>query len=362
MEPGHYTDPLEEALSHSSQRVAQFASLAGAMAQVVLQRRALAKARNAAREDESAIRLLDEQERLIHQQARLSWAPAHDQQWLARADLLQTARAWGGAACYADTDPAAASALRKCEDQLRTLHPYAMARYDRLREEGMSALDAMREAAPLFGKAPDVRVGDPAPAKPALDANPAVDLGVVADEVAAEQQGPNSEADDHDAAELRGRQIIERIQASARAAERPELQPAELAMVLEAVTNLPEDVIGKLTLEAAAEDRARSEERRAVEAERARAAGLNDAIDLGATPLTNERTAGLMAAQPDTGIADTTQAQARADRSAAQLAAESFPQTAADAVQAAAAGAGRPAHTSARVAAPEIAKRNGPAL
>ena len=38
MEPGHYTDPLEDALSHGSQRVAQFASLAGAMAQVVMQR------------------------------------------------------------------------------------------------------------------------------------------------------------------------------------------------------------------------------------------------------------------------------------------------------------------------------------
>ena len=43
MEPGHHTDPLEEALSHGSQRVAQLASLAGAMAQVVIQRQGAAR-------------------------------------------------------------------------------------------------------------------------------------------------------------------------------------------------------------------------------------------------------------------------------------------------------------------------------
>jgi len=108
-----------------SQRVAQFASLAGATAQVVIQRRALHTARKAARNDEHATRILAEQERAIHRQARLSWAPAHDPHWLAHADLLQTGRAWAGAAACADTDPAAASAMRKCEGRLRTLHPYA---------------------------------------------------------------------------------------------------------------------------------------------------------------------------------------------------------------------------------------------
>ena len=168
MEPAHYADPLEEALSQASQRVAQFASLTGAMAQVILQRKALHDAKQAARDDERAIRVIDEQERLIQRQARLSWAPAHDPQWLAHADLLQTGRAWASAASYADTDPAAASAMRKCEDRLRTLHPYAMARYDRLRGDGVSPLDSMRETAPLFGRSPHARVGDPAPFRHAL--------------------------------------------------------------------------------------------------------------------------------------------------------------------------------------------------
>ena len=163
MEPAHYADPLEEALSQASQRVAQFASLTGAMAQVILQRRALHDARQAARDDERAIRIIDEQERLIQRQARLSWAPAHDPQWLAHADLLQTGRAWASAASYADTDPAAASAMRKCEDRLRTLHPYAMARYDRLRGDGTSPLDAMRETVPLFGRSPTLAPATPLP-------------------------------------------------------------------------------------------------------------------------------------------------------------------------------------------------------
>ena len=98
MEPAHYTDPLEEALSHGSQRVAQLASLAAAMAQVVIQRRALEQARKAVLGDHPATRVVDDQERLLHRQARLSWASAHDAQWLAQAGFIETARAWAGAA------------------------------------------------------------------------------------------------------------------------------------------------------------------------------------------------------------------------------------------------------------------------
>src|ERR1035438_2742403 len=98
MEPGHYTDQLEDALSHGSQRVGQFASLCGATAQVGMQGPAVTDAKKAARHDEHATWILEEQERLLHRQARLSWASAHDPQWLAQADLLQTGRAWAGAA------------------------------------------------------------------------------------------------------------------------------------------------------------------------------------------------------------------------------------------------------------------------
>ena len=54
--------------------------------------------------------------------------------------------------------------MRKSEARLRALHPFAMARYDRLRSDGAAA-DAMREAAPLFALYPHAR---PASARAAL--------------------------------------------------------------------------------------------------------------------------------------------------------------------------------------------------
>jgi hypothetical protein len=163
-----YPDVLGDALSFSSQRLAQLGSLVTAGATVEAQRRARATAARAAR-DERALSALRDQERAAWQRARAGWAPAHDSRWLARADLLQAARVWSAAAAYADADPAAASAARKCEQRLRTLHPYAMARYDGLRGEGDGAFEAMRQALPLFGRAPGARPGDPAAPRRALE-------------------------------------------------------------------------------------------------------------------------------------------------------------------------------------------------
>ena len=283
---------------------------------------------------------------------------AHDAQWLAQAGFTETARAWAGAAAYADTDPAAAAALRKCEDKLRALHPYAMARYDRLRHDGLAPLDAMRETAPLFARAPDARVGDPAPARFAVGADASPDLRTMADEVPGEHPESDPGEVGRDAAELRGQEIIERIQARALAADRPALGPDELAMILDAVTNLPEEVIDKLTRHAATETGTRSVERRATLAGVAGVDDLDHRVDLAAVPPTDERSAGLTVAQRDSGLAGTIQASI--GRSAAQLAAENFPVTAADGVKAAATGPEGSARAPVRVAAPNIAKRSGP--
>ena len=165
MDPsGHYPEPFGEALSHSSQRVTQLTSLVGAAAEVAIRLKAARAARQAA-QDAQARRVLDGQEHTARAQARARWAPAHDARWLAQADLLQAAGTWGAAAPWAGTDPAAASAMRKSEERLRTLHPFAMARYDRLRSDGANPLDAMREAAPLFGLHPHAR---PAPTRSPL--------------------------------------------------------------------------------------------------------------------------------------------------------------------------------------------------
>jgi len=165
-----YPDVLGDALSYSSQRLAQLGSLVTAAAAMEVRRRAQASAADAARSQQELRALQDQQ--------RAAWAPAHDARWLAQADLLQAARAWVAAAAYAGADPAAASAARKCEERLRDLHPYAMARYDRLRSEGAGAVEAMRQAVPLFGRAPHARPGDRAAERRGLEAPAGLVSGV----------------------------------------------------------------------------------------------------------------------------------------------------------------------------------------
>ena len=170
MEPGHHADPLTEALGHGTQRAAQIASLAAAMAQAAIHRDTLRGARQAARDDQHAARALRQQERLLREQATAAWAPASDRQWLAAADVIQAGKAWAAAAGVAGHDPVAAAAMRRCEDRLRVLHPYAMARYDRLRHDGDDPLAAMEQAAPLFARAPAPHPGQAAASRPALTA------------------------------------------------------------------------------------------------------------------------------------------------------------------------------------------------
>lgn len=178
-----YPDVLGDAVSYSSQRLAQLGSLITAAATMEVRRRAQASALKAAR-GEQELKVLREQERGARQAARARWAPAYDARWLAQADLLQVAGVWGTAAIYADAVPEAAAAARKCEERLRGLHPYAMARYDRLRGDGTGAIEAMRQAVPLFGRAPYARPGDPAAERRELDAPVEHDS---ADDVAADQ-------------------------------------------------------------------------------------------------------------------------------------------------------------------------------
>jgi hypothetical protein len=171
MESASHPDLIHEAAGHSAQRAAQLTSLAVASAQVYVMYRARRAALRAAADEQEA-RALREQERQAVQRARAGWAPALDQRWLAQADLLQATRAWGAAAPYAGADATAAAALRLAEERLRVLHPYAMARYDRLRRDGMSPADAMVEAAPLFARPPRAYERPPAPDRAGIEVAP----------------------------------------------------------------------------------------------------------------------------------------------------------------------------------------------
>lgn len=251
MEPATYPDPFAQALGHAAQRSAQLASIVMTAGQMFAWYRAQREQEQAAT-DEQAARAARDQQRAAAQQGHLGWAPALDPKWLGQADLLQTARAWGAATPFADTDPAAASALRTCEERLRRLHPYAMAYYDRLREDGSGPIDAMRETVPLFTREPNVRTGDPAAPQAALEDSHAAsgaDTGYPED---ARPQLPSAGSDrpmvrPDEPTERRARQIVQQLQAQARASGRAELAPDELATVLEAVTNLPEPVIAEVT-------------------------------------------------------------------------------------------------------------------
>jgi len=267
----HHPDPLGEAFSHSSQKAAQFVSMVGAAYEIAARRKAIRAARDAARTEQQR-RALQEQERAAREAARARWAPAFDARWQAQADLLQAGRLWAAAAPYAGTDPEAASALRRTEERLRVLHPYAMARYDRLRVEGAGPLGAMREAVHLFAREPHARPGQPAPARPGIEAGTpgAASWPDAAEAASVSAPQPGPRPDLHQDAEQRGRRIAERLQARALAERGSRLSPDELATALEASTSLPAEVIARLA-------RARSEEDRAARAERARAADLDRA-------------------------------------------------------------------------------------
>ena len=156
MMPDQHPDPFGDALQQAVHRAIPLGSGAVAAAQVCLFRRNR-QARAVDERDDRARRALHAQIRAEQQAGRAGWAPALDPAWLREATLVQVARAWSKAVPYSDRavpwyEPAAATALRKCEERLRDLHPYAMARYDRLRADGLGPAEAMQEAAPLFAR------------------------------------------------------------------------------------------------------------------------------------------------------------------------------------------------------------------
>jgi hypothetical protein len=247
MDPQTHPDPFHDALSHGLQRFVQVASsvVTGAQAYAYLQR---AHARTVAERDERARRAIAEHIRAERDTAHARWAPALDRRWLRQADLLQTARAWGGAMPYADPstpwhEPEAATAMRNCEERLRDLHPTAMARYDRLRSEGLAPAEAMREAAFLFAYPPRSHAAPYTP-RPALKASDIENLTPIAIDPGSALEDPADLV--AKAQERRGQQIIASLQARARARGSDPLGEAEQLIVLETVTNLPADIIDRV--------------------------------------------------------------------------------------------------------------------
>ncbi|HEY1619266.1 MAG TPA: hypothetical protein VGG25_16720 [Streptosporangiaceae bacterium] len=245
MEAEAHPDLFGEATRHGLQRVTQVASCAGTAAQVYVAHQRT-QARAVAEKDDRARRALQAQVRAERQAARAAWMPALDPRWLAAAGLPDVAATWSAAVPYADRnvpwyDTSAATAMRKAEERLRDLHPYAMTHYDRLRGTGLSPTDAMAQAAPLFAR-------HPAPHDPPYIPRQGLDAGTGLTWTAtapAAEAGPGEDAD-LAGMEQRGARIAAALQARARAEGREPLGTDELRTVLETVTNLPADTIGRL--------------------------------------------------------------------------------------------------------------------
>ncbi len=243
-----HPDPFQDAMGHGLQRAVQVTSCAVTAAQVYIhQQRSQAIA--TAERDERGRRALAAQIRAEREAARVGWAPALDPDWLSQADLYQAAYTWGQAMPYADRSvpwyqPAAATAMRKCEERLRDLHPYAMARYDRLRDEGMGPADAMREAALLFARPPRTHDAHYTP-RPVLETGTGENLTWA---TPGPEPGPGEPTASAvaEAQERRGRQIIAALQARARTQDRGPLGEAEQRTVLETITNLPGELIDRI--------------------------------------------------------------------------------------------------------------------
>ena len=243
-----HPDPFQDAMGNGLQRAVQITSCAVTAAQVYIHQQRV-QAMATAERDERTRRALAAQVRADTETARAGWAPALDPDWLRQADLFQTAATWGAAMPYADRSvpwyqPAAAAAMRTSEDRLRDLHPYAMARYDRLRSDGTGPADAMREAALLFARPPRAQ-DTPYTPRLALDYGTGENLTWGAADPAL---GPGDTGDLNlaDAQERRGRQIVDALQGRARALHREPLGEAEQRTVLETITNLPGHVIDRI--------------------------------------------------------------------------------------------------------------------
>ena len=202
--------------------------------------------------------------------------------------------------------------MRRGEERLRTLHPYAMGRYDRLRGEGTGPFDAMRETAPLFPREPHARPGEAGTRMP----------------VGAGQAGPEPRtaagaADGRFASQLPGKTLTRRrsgVDGGSSGGSKPAplpnggLNSARRAGHGAGGSNQPAaEVIARLA-------RAENEGRLAAGAERTPAADLGHAAADGSA---REHGESLKAARSDTLVADRAGSHASADRTAARLAAES---------------------------------------
>ena len=149
---------------------------------------------------------------------------------------------------------------------------------------------------------------------------------------------------------MRGRRIVRQLQARALAERGYALSPDELATTLGATTTLPGDVIARLA-------HGNVEDRLAVGAAGGRVDGFSGDFPGGSPGEADAYSERIAVVDAGRMSADKPSAQVRGGRTAAQLAAESFPGTAADAIMTATNSEMRSGQSGTRTAAPRTMRQ-----
>jgi hypothetical protein len=146
-------EPAEDPVGQASSKVVQYVSLATMAAESIAQHRQQ-RAAQAASTDERAAAALRAQQTSAHTAARLQWQPVLDPRRARSLSLADTGLAWAAAQAWRPTDPEAELASTRAQDRLRELRPDVMSRFDRLTDDGLEAVEAMRRVAPFLDRPP----------------------------------------------------------------------------------------------------------------------------------------------------------------------------------------------------------------
>jgi len=131
----------------ASAKVAQHLAAAAQVAEAIFRLRQQAADRQVAT-DRAAAGAARAERQARYAADRISWTRALDHACAGDASLIDLGRAWGAAAGWSDTDPAANVAASRVEGRLEDFAPHTMARYRNLREAGWTRTDAMRDVLP----------------------------------------------------------------------------------------------------------------------------------------------------------------------------------------------------------------------
>jgi hypothetical protein len=159
----HYTEPDAEAAARAAQLAAMSVTVVEAIARLRAQRTV-----ERTETDERAAAAARAQRLGDHAAARVTWTPAHDEDWLRRASIQDLGRVWAAATPWAATDHDAAEAAQRVEQRLHVLHPEAMQVYHHARATGAHPSAAMTEAAPYFAQPLALETGPRSGTEPPL--------------------------------------------------------------------------------------------------------------------------------------------------------------------------------------------------